>query len=72
MAENGNMKCRVNGSEQTLPSGMSLIDFLGTKNVKPAAVVIEHNGEVLPKGGYDGIVLRDGDMLEIVQIIGGG
>ena len=64
--------CRINGKDTTLPNGTTLLGFLEMKNVKPGAVVVEHNKSVLPKGKYDGITLSDGDMLEIVQIIGGG
>ncbi len=56
----------------TLPEGTSLLDFLEKKNTPKGAVVIEYNKEVLPRGEYDGIILSEGDVLEILQVIGGG
>jgi len=72
MSETVEITCKINGQDEKLPAGTSLIGFLELKTVKPGAVVVEHNGEILPKGEYDGINLADGDTLEIVQVIGGG
>ena len=66
------VKCTINGLEYALPEGSMLVDFLNDKNVPRNAAVVELNGEVLPRGQYDGISLSDGDRVEIVQIIGGG
>jgi thiamine biosynthesis protein ThiS len=35
-------------------------------------VVVEHNYEIVPRERYDEIVLREGDNLEIVQMVAGG
>ena len=64
--------CTINGDTKVLAAGTTLIEYLIQRNVPPKAVVVEHNKEVLPKGQYEGIVLSDGDELEILQIIGGG
>ncbi len=72
MANNDTITCRINGKDEILPHGTTLLGFLETKKVPVKAIVVEYNKSVLPKGQYDGITLNDGDMLEIVQIIGGG
>jgi thiamine biosynthesis protein ThiS len=35
-------------------------------------VVVEHNGEIVPRDRYPDIILLDGDNLEIVQMMAGG
>ncbi|HEX9745329.1 MAG TPA: sulfur carrier protein ThiS [bacterium] len=72
MSEITKIRCTVNGESVEIPSGFQLTDFLESRKIPVAAVVIEHNKNVLPKGKYDNIPLSDGDNLEIVQIIGGG
>ncbi len=72
MTDTDSIVCRINGQDIALPRGTSLLGFLAMKNVPKDAVVIEHNKSVLPKGKYEGIVLSEGDALEIVQLIGGG
>jgi thiamine biosynthesis protein ThiS len=72
MTDKPEITCRINGKDETLPDGTTLIDFLAMKNVPAKAVVIEYNRNVLPRGKYDGISLCHGDTLEIVQVIGGG
>jgi thiamine biosynthesis protein ThiS len=62
----------INGQVIILPSGTTLLSFLEGKNLPIPAIVVEHNKKVLPKGRYEGIVLAEGDSLEIIQIIGGG
>ena len=72
MDEQAKITCRINGMDYSFPKGATLEDFLKTKNLPAGAVVIELNKRVLQKGQYDGIVLANGDTLEIIQVIGGG
>ena len=72
MNDSGTIICNINGRDVVLTAGTTLVDFLNTRNVPLAGIVVEYNREVLPKGNYDGIILKEGDMLEIIQIIGGG
>ena len=72
MDDKQTITCHINGREYTLPTGTTLLDFLAEKNAPVPAVVVEYNKEVLLKGEYERVVLQDGDVLEVVQIIGGG
>ena len=72
MTEPETIICLINGKEFSLPEGTTLLDFLKMKSVSAGAVVIERNKQVLPRGQYDGVMLIDGDTVEIIQIIGGG
>ena len=62
----------VNGKPVQLESSVSLGQFLDERNVNTKFVAVAYNGNVLQKEDYNGIVLNEGDVLEIVQPVGGG
>ena len=69
------MKIKVNGKEKDLDfkSEKALLsrtlDFLG---YKPNTVVVEVNNLIINSKKWDNEILKDGDRLEIVSIVGGG
>ena len=46
--------------------------FLETKDLEPKKVVIELNGEILPREKWEKIVLKEDDCLEVISFVGGG
>jgi thiamine biosynthesis protein ThiS len=66
------MQILVNGKDRKVPDGTSVFDLLGQLDLQPGTVVVEWNGQVLPRDGYDQAVLAEGDRLEIVRFVGGG
>ena len=46
--------------------------FLASRGLQARMVVVEHNGEIVPRDQYDETALHDGDVLEIVQMMAGG
>lgn len=62
----------VNGKRREIEREMPLLDFLAAHDVNPRLVAVAINGEVLPKGDYATAVVRAGDTLEIVRMVGGG
>ncbi|WP_458414813.1 sulfur carrier protein ThiS [Schinkia sp. CFF1] len=63
---------KVNGSIIELENGMSLFDFLSTKNYDMGLIVVEHNGEIVSKDTYKDVLLTNEDTLEVVTFVGGG
>jgi len=63
---------RVNGKTIELEAPTSLTDYLHTLGVDPRAVAVEVNGEILERHAYAGRILREGDAVEIVRMVGGG
>ena len=55
-----------------LKGSVSLEQFLDERNVDTKFVAVAYNGNVLQKEDYNGIVLSEGDVVEIVQPVGGG
>lgn len=50
----------------------TVLALLEARGHAPQAVVVELNGEILPRTAYAERSLADGDSLEIVQFVGGG
>ena len=63
---------RVNGKTVELESPTPLLRYLDRLGVDPRAVAVEHNGQILERSAYADAILRDGDQLEIVRMVGGG
>ncbi len=68
------MKVTVNGKVRTTAGGaeMPLPAFLAANDVNPKLVAVAINGDVIPKTAYGGAVVREGDVIEIVRMVGGG
>ncbi len=62
----------LNGTTTTAPADTSLGALLDERDIERRMVAVEYNGEIVPRYEYDNTVLRDGDRLEIVQMVGGG
>lgn len=62
-----------NGEAFTLPAGCTIRQFLEQLDLPPqAAVAVELNFEVIPRAEHDTCVLRAGDQVEVVTLVGGG
>jgi len=66
------MKLVINGDQRELEDGSTIASLLASKNLRPEMVVVEHNGEIVPRTVYEQTLLVDGDALEIVQMMAGG
>lgn len=63
---------QINGEALELPAGLNLEALLRHCGYEPRLVVVEFNGEILPRGRWPGQLVQSGDALEIVTIVGGG
>ena len=63
---------RVNGKPVELEAQTPLLDYLARLGVDPRAVAVEHNGQIVERPAYAGVLLREGDTVEIVRMVGGG
>jgi thiamine biosynthesis protein ThiS len=63
---------QVNGKRVELERPTPLLDYLTQLGVNPRAVAVERNGEILERSEYEGAVLEEGDVVEIVRMVGGG
>jgi len=69
------MKIRVNGEEKKIDLDQddallsTALNFMG---YKPNTIVVELNNLIINSLNWEKVKLKDGDILEIVSIVGGG
>jgi thiamine biosynthesis protein ThiS len=66
------MKLTVNGKPREAADAGTILDFLQAQNVNPQLIAVEHNGEIIRRERYGEVALSEGDILEIVHMVGGG
>jgi len=62
----------VNGERRELEGPIKLIAFLESLHVDPRYVAVARNGDVVPREEWSETTLQDGDILEVVRMVGGG
>lgn len=62
---------KINGESLDI-AGKTLSEYLDTANYDFKRIVIERNGEIVPKSQYSETLLLDGDCIEVVSFVGGG
>jgi thiamine biosynthesis protein ThiS len=63
---------QVNGKPIYLDGPTPLTAYLETLVVSPRAVAVEHNGMIIERDAYATTILQEGDVVEIVRMVGGG
>ncbi|MBM4270414.1 MAG: sulfur carrier protein ThiS [Deltaproteobacteria bacterium] len=66
------MEIRLNGEACSVREGSSLIDLLETLGLADRRVAIEVNRDIVRRGSYATTRLAAGDVVEVVQFVGGG
>lgn len=66
------VRLTVNGQDRELEQELSLPEFLSALELDGRRIAIAHNGVVLQRDDWSSVILRDGDRLEVVRMIGGG
>lgn len=61
----------ING-EKVEKDEIKLSAYLEENGINPQRIAVELNGEILPKSLYNETVLKDGNIIEIVNFVGGG
>ncbi len=66
------MELTVNGAGRTLADGATVADLVRAVTAQERGLAVAVNGEVVPRGGWPAIVLRDGDRVEVLSAAQGG
>lgn len=72
MAPASEMSIQVNGEPRCCVAGLNLEQLLVELGYRPPLVVVEFNGEILPRGRWGAQQVQESDVLEVVTIVGGG
>lgn len=66
------MKIVVNGQARELPEGTSVESLVTELGLAKAACAAEVNKKLVPKRERASVTLREGDVVEVVTLVGGG
>ena len=66
------MLVQVNGEGKLLASGTSVAELLEALDLRPDRVAVERNGELVPRREHAETRLCEGDVIEVVTLVGGG
>lgn len=66
------IRITVNGRLVELDESMTVEHMLDRVDVPPNYLAVEVNAEVVPREEYTTHVIRDGDQVELVTLVGGG
>ncbi len=62
----------LNGQTHQVPEGATVATLLQRLGVDGRRVAVEVNVTIIKRSTYETTVLRDGDRVEIVHLVGGG
>jgi sulfur carrier protein len=63
---------QINGRHVELDGPTTLLAYLERLGVSARAVAVELNGVIIERSAYEEAKLDDGDVVEIVRMVGGG
>lgn len=62
---------KINGEPLDIV-GKTLAEYLASTKYDFMRIAVECNGEIVPKAKYGETVLQEGDVIEVVNFVGGG
>lgn len=66
------MNIKVNGKMVAVDPYCSIREFLTSRGMEGSSIVIDLNGRIIKGQDWEETVLREGDVLEILRLVGGG
>ena len=66
------MKFKVNGKQHETQGTQTVRELVESLGLGKAAVAVELNREVVPRRAHETTTLSEGDVLELVTLVGGG
>ena len=66
------LRITVNGESRTVAAGASIADLLDSLGVASPRIAVERNRDIVPKAEYAATALAEGDVFEVVELVGGG
>ena len=66
------MQVNVNGEVKQLPENCTVTQLLEVMEITGKRIAVEVNQEIVPRSLHEATRLDEGDVIEVVQAIGGG
>ena len=66
------MEVTINGEVRELPAELTVAELLLRFDLEAKRTVVELNREIVPRDRYGDAAVAAGDVLELVEIVGGG
>lgn len=66
------MKIQLNGDPHELPAPMTVSALLAVLGIDGRRVAVELNEVVVKRALYDTALVQEGDVVEVVNFVGGG
>lgn len=71
-AHHSQIKIVLNGKAREIAENTTVLGLLNELDIKPQGIAVELNLEIVSKSKFAETVLKDGDKVEIVRMVGGG
>lgn len=65
------MEITINGNKQQI-APCTIAELVAKMDLNPASLVVEHNHRIVRQDQWSGIELREDDILELLNFVGGG
>ena len=65
------MNIYLNGTIETVPDSIVLMDIIKSKKLLPETIIVEINGKIIKKDEYRTPIQKK-DKIEILRFVGGG
>lgn len=66
------MQIRINGQAQKIRDGLTVASLLDELNADIRQVAVEKNGIIVPRSTFAATAILEGDVIELVEFVGGG
>jgi sulfur carrier protein len=66
------MNVKVNGEIQKIPEGSTMHDLIHTLGLEERVMAAALNMQIVKQDGWNSAVLNDGDVIELLDFVGGG
>jgi sulfur carrier protein len=66
------MRITINGEAKDVAVEVTLAQLVEQLDMQPKYIAVERNRELVPRAQHSACILKSGDELEIVTLVGGG
>lgn len=66
------MKIKLNGQDKEFENSFSILELITNLDLLNRRIAVLLNDDIVKKEEYESVRVKDGDAVEIVQMVGGG